>query len=139
MVEGSLAWQRVVTAAQPSFDTVRARLAAARTSPVEFASPRYVTTMVGIALAYFGASLIGASLRFTGNVTAFWPPVGVGIPLLLYFGLRFWPAMLIGDLPADMPTALPAWHSLGQTVWNMLEVTVAVIITWPLVGTAPKL
>src|SRR3954468_1151274 len=139
MVEGSLAWQRVVTAAQPSFDTVRARLAAARASPVAFASPRYVTTVVGIALAYFGASLIGASLRFTGNVTAFWPPVGVGIALLLYFGLRFWPAILIGDLLADIPNALPVGPSLGQTVGNVLEVTVAVILIRRLVGTSPKL
>src|SRR4051794_24037918 len=128
MVDSSLAWQRVVTAAQPSFDTVRARFGPSRAEPVGFASPRYVATVAAIALAYFAGALVGIALRFTGNVAAVWPPVGVGVALLLFFGLRFWPAIVLGDLLADIPNALPLGPSLGQTVGNVLEVVVGTVL-----------
>ena len=82
----------------------------------------YGLSVLGLAGAYFAAALAGNALRFTGNVDAVWPPVGVGIAALYLGGLRLWPGVLIGDLLADLPGALPPGASLGQTAGNVLEI-----------------
>src|SRR6266498_2493027 len=59
-----------------------------------------------------------------GAVTAFWPPVGVGIAALVLGGLRLWPAVVIGDLLVGN-FSTPLGTVLGQTTGNTLEVLVA--------------
>ncbi len=58
-------------------------------------SPTASRRASGFALAYphSGTSTYGA-------VTAFWPPVGVGIAALVLYGLRLWPALVVGGLLA---------------------------------------
>src|SRR4051812_19875442 len=84
---------------------------------------------VGVTAAlYYGAARAGLRLAYlNGAVTAFWPPVGVGIAALALGGLRLWPAIVIGDLlVGDFST--PIGTVLGQTVGNTLEVVVAAAI-----------
>src|SRR4029077_15653430 len=70
-----------------------------------------------LAYPYTGASTYGA-------VTAFWPPVGVGIAALVLFGLRLWPGVVIGDLLAgDYST--PLGVTLGQTLGTVVAVVVS--------------
>ena len=80
--------------------------------------------------AYYAAAQIGIHLAYPhtgtstyGAVTAFWPPVGVGIAALVLFGLRLWPAVVIGDLLAgDYST--PLGVTLGQTLGTVVAVVV---------------
>jgi signal transduction histidine kinase len=78
---------------------------------------------------YYGSAKLGFELQFAGPVAAIvWFPAGVGIAFLYLGGLAFWPGVLIGDLLANDYQALPFGSALGQTVGNMLEVIVAVVL-----------
>jgi signal transduction histidine kinase len=90
---------------------------------------RYVAGVVGLAAGYYAAAQLGFTLHFTGPIAAIvWLPVGVGIGGLYLGGLGLWPGVLIGDLLADQPGSLPAGVAAAQTVGNVLEVVVAVVL-----------
>jgi signal transduction histidine kinase len=90
---------------------------------------RYVAGVLVLAGLYYGAAKLGYELKFAGPVAAIvWLPVGVAIAFLFLGGLRFWPAALVGDLLANDYSALPLGSALGQTLGNMLEVVVAVVL-----------
>ena len=77
---------------------------------------------------YYGAARAGLHLAYLhGSVTALWPPVGVGIAVLVIGGPGLWPGIVAGDLlVADFST--PLGTVLGQTVGNTLEVVVAALL-----------
>jgi len=103
------------------------RLAALRATPTG-RRWLYVGAVVALAGLYYGAAKIGLRLAYLGGaVTALWPPVGVGIAVLVLFGTRLWPGIVIGDLlAADYST--PIGTVLGQTVGNTLEVVIAAAV-----------
>jgi signal transduction histidine kinase len=74
----------------------------------------------------------------TGGVGAFWPATGVGIAVLYLGGLRWWPAILLGDLVGtllDLPgTRQPLGIALADTAGHVARAVVAVIILQRLVG-----
>ena len=75
--------------------------------------------------AYYLAAHIGYAFRFAGPVAAIvWLPVGVGIAGLYRFGLRLWPAVVIGDLLVNNYAALPVGAAVGQSFGNLLEVVI---------------
>jgi signal transduction histidine kinase len=92
---------------------------------------RYLLAAAVTVAAYYAAAQIGIHLAYPytgastyGAVTAFWPPVGVGIAALVLFGLRLWPAVVIGDLLAgDYST--PLGVTLGQTLGTVVAVVVS--------------
>jgi len=136
VIDASVPDRRVMSTAGPLPEVIRLRRSAA-VRPLWLG--RYTLIVGLIALAYFGSALIGNALKFTGNVDALWPPVGVGIAALSILGLEFWPGVLLGDLLADAPNALPLDASVGQTVGNVLEVVVAAILIRRLVRKQPPL
>ena len=85
-------------------------------------------------LAYFAAARIGQHLAYPhggtplhGAVTAFWPPVGVGIAALVLYGPRLWPAIVLADLLAgDYST--PLGVTLGQTLGTTAGITLAALL-----------
>src|SRR4051794_41046322 len=90
---------------------------------------RYVGGVVGLAGAYYAAAKVGYELEFAGPVAAIvWLPAGVAISFLCLGGLRFWPAVLVGDLLANDYSALPVGSAFGQTAGNMVEVLVAALL-----------
>ncbi|MGZ4193808.1 MAG: MASE1 domain-containing protein [Solirubrobacteraceae bacterium] len=90
---------------------------------------RYLGGVAALAAAYYAAAQLGYTLRFTGPVGAIvWLPVGVGIAFLYVGGLQLWPGVLIGDVLADNATNIPLAADIAQTVGNVLEVVVAVLI-----------
>src|SRR3954471_9096165 len=95
---------------------------------------RYAAGVVLLAGAYWAAAKIGLRLAYLdGAVTALWPPVGVGIAVLVLYGPRLWPGIVIGDLlVADFSS--PLGTVLGQTVGNTLEVVVAAMLLRRLTG-----
>jgi signal transduction histidine kinase len=87
----------------------------------------YLVT-VGIVIgAYYVAARFGLELLYPdGPVAAMWPPVGVGIAALYFYGLRLWPAIVVGDLlPGVADYSQPLGTVLGQTLGNTIAVVVA--------------
>ena len=79
---------------------------------------RHVGGIVALAAAYYAAAKIGQALRYTGSVSAVWPPVGVGIGALYLFGLRWWPGILVGELAVNIELMFgrfltAAWSTRG--------------------------
>lgn len=60
-----------------------------------------VLRVVGVAAAYYGAARLGLLREVTVHgavVTPLWPPTGIALGCLLYFGLRVWPGIAVGSL-----------------------------------------
>ncbi|MFL5928355.1 MAG: MASE1 domain-containing protein [Gaiellaceae bacterium] len=100
---------------------------------------RRVGGIVALAAAYYAAAKIGQALRYTGSVSAVWPPVGVGIGALYLFGLQWWPGIFLGELAVNFellvgPSSLPGMSVGGQWAGNMAEVIVGAILLRRLLG-----
>lgn len=75
--------------------------------------------------AYYAAAHLGYALRFAGPVASVvWLPVGVGIAGLYVLGLRFWPAVVVGDLLVNNYSTLPVGAAVGQSFGNLLEIVI---------------
>jgi signal transduction histidine kinase len=83
-----------------------------------------VTTAL-VALAYYLAGRLGLELAYLdGAVAALWPPAGLGLALLVLYGPRVVPGIVIGDLfLGDYST--PLGTVLAQTVGNTVALVVA--------------
>jgi len=72
---------------------------------------------------YYGAAHLGFALEFTGPVASVvWLPAGLAIGFLYLYGLRYWPAVLAGDLLVNNYTSLPLGAAVGQSLGNLIEV-----------------
>src|SRR5829696_3473646 len=93
-----------------------------------------------IATASFALAQGGKALLLTGPAGAFWPAGGFGIAVLYLGGLRWWPAVLLGDagsllwdvLSAEF--ALPVGSALAEAAGDMARTLVAVMILQRLAG-----
>ena len=85
----------------------------------------YVISTGLIALAYYLAGRVGLELAYLdGAVAAIWPPAGLGLAVLVLYGPRAVPGIVIGDLfLADF--SQPLGTVLAQTVGNTVALIVA--------------
>jgi signal transduction histidine kinase len=101
-------------------------------------SLRIAAGMLLIAGGLYVTNQSGEALLLTGGVGAFWPATGVGIALLYVGGLRWWPAILLGDLLAsvvDLPgERQPLGIALADTAGHLARAVGAVVILQRLVG-----
>jgi len=100
---------------------------------------RYVTGVVVLAAAYYGAAKLGQTLRYTASVSAIWPPAGLGIAALYLWGMRWWPGVLVGETVVNAELLLvdgtfPIGSLLGQQTGNMAEIVVGALLLRRLVG-----
>jgi signal transduction histidine kinase len=88
----------------------------------------YVVKLAVVGLAYYGAGRIGLALAYlNGAVAAMWPPAGLGVAVLFLYGLRLWPAIVIGDLfLGDYST--PLGTVLAQTLGNTVAIVAAALL-----------
>ena len=95
---------------------------------------RYAAALAVVAVAYYLAGRIGLELAYLdGAVAALWPPAGVGLAVLFLYGVRLWPAIVIGDLLlGDYST--PLGTVLAQTLGNTLAVVVGALLLRRLTG-----
>lgn len=82
---------------------------------------RYLAATAVVVLVYLAGARLGLQLAFANrNVTTVWPPTGVAVAALVLLGLRFWPAVSVGAMLANlMNGAAPdtaAMISIGNTV-----------------------
>jgi signal transduction histidine kinase len=97
--------------------------------PLEDFDSGYLLGLAALVAAYYGSAHLGYAFRFAGPVAAIvWLPTGVGIAFLYLGGLALWPGVLIGDLIVNNYSALPVGSAIGQSVGNVLEIVVAVVI-----------
>jgi len=93
---------------------------------------RYVGAVGVAGAAYWLAAKVGLQLAYLhGSVAALWPPVGVGMAVLVLYGPRLWPGIVLGDL-AVADFSQPVGTVLGQTVGNTLEVLIAALLFYRL-------
>ncbi len=117
----------LVRAAGPGRTAIGERLAALRRR--EHAEPvLYLLTLALVTLLYYGAGRIGLELAYlNGAVAALWPPAGLGLAVLFLYGIRLWPAIVVGDLLlGDYST--PTGTVLAQTLGNTVAVVVAALL-----------
>ena len=95
---------------------------------------RYVASIALIAAAYYLAGRIGLELAYLdGAVAAIWPPAGLGLAVLVLYGPRAVPGIVVGDLLlADFST--PLGTVLAQTVGNTVSVVLAAMLLLRLTG-----
>jgi signal transduction histidine kinase len=101
-------------------------------------SARYAAGVLLIAAGYYAAAQSGEAFLLTGGVGAFWPATGVGIVVLYLGGLRWWPAILLGDLVGtlvDLPgDRQPLGVALADTAGHLARAVVAAVVLERLVG-----
>ncbi|MFT5083567.1 MAG: diguanylate cyclase (GGDEF)-like protein/PAS domain S-box-containing protein [Lentisphaeria bacterium] len=79
-----------------------------------------------LASVYFFAAQLGLSLAFEhANTSPIWPPTGIAIAALLYFGRKAWPGILLGALVAQAATDIPPAIVLSIAIGNTLEALIA--------------
>jgi signal transduction histidine kinase len=89
---------------------------------------RYLGAVGAVGAIYWLAAKVGLQLAYLhGTVSALWPPVGVGMAVLVLYGVSLWPGIVLGDL-AVADFSQPAGTILGQTVGNTLEVVIGAIL-----------
>jgi len=93
---------------------------------------RYLGAVGGVGAIYWLAAKGGLQLAYLhGSVAALWPPVGVGMAMLILYGVSLWPGIVLGDL-AVADFSQPAGTVLGQTIGNTLEVLIAAVLFYRL-------
>jgi signal transduction histidine kinase len=88
----------------------------------------YAGSTALVALAYYLAGRLGLELAYLdGAVAALWPPAGLGLALLVLWGPRVVPGIVIGDLLlGDYST--PLGTVLAQTIGNTVALVVAALL-----------
>src|SRR4051794_20977334 len=85
----------------------------------------YALKLVGLAAVYYGAAKLGLSLAFmNSSITAVWPPTGIALAALVFWGHRMWPGIALGALLANSWTGIPIYSTLGITIGNTGEALV---------------
>src|SRR4051812_35223606 len=84
---------------------------------------------VGVTGTYILAARIGLSLdAAAGFATLVWPPTGIALAALLLLGVRFWPAVFVGAVIANLLTGAPMLVALGIGCGNTGEALVAAVL-----------
>src|SRR5205823_8583686 len=85
--------------------------------------------LIGIlAVIYFIAGKLSLKLAsLHASASPVWPPAGIALAALLFFGFRLWPAIFIGAFLFNLTTPGNIFTSFGIATGNTLE---AVIGAW---------
>ncbi|MDE1767760.1 MAG: MASE1 domain-containing protein [Candidatus Micrarchaeota archaeon] len=91
---------------------------------------RKILTVLAVLAVYFIAGKIGLSLAFiNSSATAFWPPTGIAIAVLLILGVRYWPVIALGAFLVNYSTTGIIITSIPIGLGNALEAFAAAYLT----------
>ncbi len=84
-----------------------------------------VIVVLALAAVYFVASKIGFLMAFEAEqVTVVWPPTGIALAAVLFFGYRAWPGIALGAFLTNVTAHEPTLTALGIAIGNTLEVVI---------------
>jgi PAS domain S-box-containing protein len=94
---------------------------------------------VAVVAAYVGAAKLGIELSVAhGVITPVWAPTGIALAALVLFGLRLWPAVLLGAFIANAISGASLGEAAVISVGNTLEAVVGTVLLQR-VGFRPQL
>jgi signal transduction histidine kinase len=100
----------------------------------------YLAKSAAIAVGYFAFTEAGKSLLLKGPAGAFWPSAGLGIAVLYLGGLRWWPAILVGDLGSLLVDVIqlgvPAGAALAEAAGDLGRTLLSAVVLQRLAGPA---
>src|SRR3954447_14031491 len=100
----------------------------------------YVLEILGLAAVYYGAAKLGLSLAFmNSSISAVWPPTGIALAALVFWGYRVWPGIALGALAANSWTGIPVYATLGIVVGNTGEALVGAFLLRRIADFRPSL
>jgi PAS domain S-box-containing protein len=83
---------------------------------------RYAMWFLIVSGAYVGAAKVGLDLNVAhGVITPVWAPSGIALAALLILGTRYWPAVTLGALVANLTNDSSLAVAAGIAVGNTLE------------------
>ncbi|MGH8602738.1 MAG: MASE1 domain-containing protein, partial [Gammaproteobacteria bacterium] len=87
----------------------------------------YLAGVTAFTLFYLAAAKFGLWLvpGVQNHVTPVWPPAGIALAVILVFGFRFWPGILIGAFAITALSAFSIKTALSIGVGNTLEAVLA--------------
>src|SRR3954452_13655897 len=100
----------------------------------------YALKLLGLAAVYYGAAKLGLSLAFmNSSISAVWPPTGIALAALVFWGYRMWPGIALGALVANSWTGIPIYATLGIVVGNTGEALVGALLLRRIADFRPSL
>jgi diguanylate cyclase (GGDEF)-like protein len=82
--------------------------------------------MTVLGLAYYVTAIPSLRLALVrGQVTPIWPPTGIALVFLLWFGNRLWPGIAVAAFLVNVPIGPSLWVALGIAAGNTLAPVVA--------------
>jgi signal transduction histidine kinase len=120
--------RRVLVAPRARF-VVAGESIAEQSDAASYGDLRYLAALAFIAFTYFISAKLGFSLAFaTEQVTAFWPPTGIALAVLLIAGYRAWPGIFLGALLANATSDETLLTAAGIAVGNTLTGLIGVFL-----------
>ncbi len=91
---------------------------------------RALLQLLAVTVIYVVAGKLGLLLASVNeSVSPVWPPTGIAIAALLLYGLRLWPAVLVGAFVVNVTTSGHLLSSVGIAAGNTLEALAAAWLT----------
>lgn len=89
----------------------------------------YILRVAILAVIYHLAVRLGLSMAYVqANTSPVWPPTGIALAALLFFGINLWPGVSIGVFVGSMLTGAPIYLAFGMTLGNTLEAVVGAYV-----------
>ena len=100
----------------------------------------YALKLLLVAAVYYGAAKLGLSLAFmNSSISAVWPPTGIALVAIVFWGYRMWPGIALGALLANSWTGIPLYSTIGITIGNTGEALVAAFLLREVADFRPSL
>ncbi|MFT4927772.1 MAG: diguanylate cyclase (GGDEF)-like protein/PAS domain S-box-containing protein, partial [Phenylobacterium sp.] len=91
-----------------------------------------------LAIIYFLSAKLGLTFAFEqANVSPVWPPTGLAIAALLYFGYQLWPGVFFGALLLGISIDTPIIPAILISIGNTLEALAASFLILKLIHKYP--
>jgi integral membrane sensor domain MASE1 len=89
----------------------------------------YALKLAAVAAVYYGAAKLGLSLAYmNSSISAVWPPTGIALCALVFWGYRMWPGVALGAFLANSWTGVPIYGVMGITIGNTGEALVGAFL-----------
>lgn len=99
---------------------------------------KYLTLCLILSVIYFLAAKLGLTFAFAqANVSPIWPPTGLAIAAVLFFGYQIWPAIFFAALAINLATSTPLIAATGIATGNTLEAVVGGFLILKFIGHYP--